>query len=1573
MGQGMVMDYDGGKHTIKFADGEIVTKTLDYKKAKFKVQSERYVNKFVARAMDDWAKEEMQSMERIEQVTIAKIKRKRKAAKTTLTADVSKEAKKKLGINALSERVNYAKSLVKAAGDTELGKKAGGHVARLLKRAETGVIERTPEEVEEDIEDLFKMLDMDSSDHVSGEELALLGPISGCELTSEQTSQIMAEMDVDGDGSIIFEEFHHWCVELGSELAKQVLQAYAKTKATEEELAFEVASELFEKMDAEQTGSITRDELIQLPTVADVHLEPEEMERFFKELSGRESSAEEDVDMDAFCEWMMGGSRIAKKVAGIDAETKKAQADAKNEDITDDISLHVICGQHTSIKGFVYDSPKFETVRACKGVHKGRWYYEVHIGEARNMQIGYALSGFSVEMGSGDGVGDKGAEGRSWAYDGGRQKKWSQGSISYAPRVKWRAGDTVGCLLDCDEQQLSFTLNGQSLGLAFEEVTASKTQRIFPAVSLKGGPHVIAFTDVLYQPEGYKLFTQAVDDGKAAWEQWLQTPVRDWLALRATQFGRAWVRADKFAKSLMSPEDMVGRPFMFQDTGLHGELSHYDPEEDVYIVLLEGTDGELGTGGQVLVQLKKNHLTQDPSFVQAHIDEYFEEYMRKFIDERDSKAIVAERAAASWTETCREEQRKKDDDPDRVEPEEIVLTKKQKKKMKAEALKEDPVEIAKREKQNAIIDLVDLDGNGDIELQELFILSQIRGYDLTEKDLKEGMKEMDADYSGVVSYDEFVRWLEAGSPIATRVWEQTKLDMLAEQESRVAVTYLTDAPILIGGHITDRSQGCTVRGARTVNGGRWYYEVLLGDKSSARIGFASTDWEPPDTDPPAALGDMGCTGQAWAYDGAERVKAYGGELVYGGRDIWHAGDVVGCLLDLDEGTITFSLNGVSLGVAFRAVKPERGESIFPACTLHGGPHWLRFGSREMDFKPENVRVFGTGRQEDAHSDKRESAARKRAYRKARREGEGMKAAWVSPMTLPSSAALEGVRVDVKGKGKGLVTEVDARGKHTIDFDNGAKLKTKLGDSGYSVLSASFIAGHVNAVMAGREERLFKQRMNLKLERAAKNALKGNGKQKKSKKNKGGGDDDDDDDDDDADEDGAEAQDDDLMEIEGEFDGDDFEADGRTDDEDIRRTGSGDERAERKKRKQERKEQAKLKKKDKKGKKGRRGKKGGSSEEEDDDELDEEDGAEEDIENNELAPYFVALLASRQTKEQHLIEGQRLSLEQDAAWLNPPNTEGDDAISPQDFVGRTIKYQKKGVGEVLEYLDGKKPKHLVHFSKGNSKVALDEQAILKGAFKVLDKEFVDTFVAQYEEQATVEWCIQECRRIEKEQRDKDRKAVRAAQIEEFTLKTEMAVAAVLAPGLAVSSGVKAAIPMAKSASKGIFMGLRGAFQATMALTEGVTKATNLVMAATDKGVQQMEKHMGMLTRKQINALCERLDDDEDGALSRFEIVKIGSVLQVALTDEDMQHMLRELRLDTGEVEAVDFEVVGQWLNSSDPVASVLRPLAKQELKELVDWVGNARAATEVSGPFLVSTAYIAAGGGAWFAADTLDGP
>ena len=54
------------------------------------------------------------------------------------------------------------------------------------------------------------------------------------------------------------------------------------------------------------------------------------------------------------------------------------------------------------------------------------------------------------------------------------------------------------------------------------------------------------------------------------------------------------------------------------------------------------------------------------------------------------------------------------------------------------------------------------------------------------------------------------------------------------------------------------------------------------------------------------------------------------------------------------------------------------------------------------------------------------------------------------------------------------------------------------------------------------------------------------------------------------------------------------------------------------------------------------------------------------------------------------------MKQQAAWVDPPAAESEDAISPQGYVGRFIKYEKKGIGEVMEFLDGKKQKHSVEF-------------------------------------------------------------------------------------------------------------------------------------------------------------------------------------------------------------------------------------------------------------------------------------
>ena len=48
---------------------------------------------------------------------------------------------------------------------------------------------------------------------------------------------------------------------------------------------------------------------------------------------------------------------------------------------------------------------------------------------------------------------------------------------------------------------------------------------------------------------------------------------------------------------------------------------------------------------------------------------------------------------------------------------------------------------------------------------------------------------------------------------------------------------------------------------------------------------------------------------------------------------WHPGDIVRVELDLDAGTISFAVNGISQGIAFTGVSGQ-GE-IFPACTFYG--------------------------------------------------------------------------------------------------------------------------------------------------------------------------------------------------------------------------------------------------------------------------------------------------------------------------------------------------------------------------------------------------------------------------------------------------------------------------------------------------------------------------------------------------------------------------------------------------------------------------------------------------------------
>uniref|UniRef100_A0A8C9TBS4 Ring finger protein 123 n=1 Tax=Scleropages formosus TaxID=113540 RepID=A0A8C9TBS4_SCLFO len=93
---------------------------------------------------------------------------------------------------------------------------------------------------------------------------------------------------------------------------------------------------------------------------------------------------------------------------------------------------------------------------------------------------------------------------------------------------------------------------------------------------------------------------------------------------------------------------------------------------------------------------------------------------------------------------------------------------------------------------------------------------------------------------------------------------------------------------------------------------------------------------------------VGDTPDSYAYDG-NRVRKWNVTTTNYGKS-WAAGDIVSCLIDLDEGTITFYLNGQSLGIAFSNIKMGPGIAYFPAISLSFKESVaFNFGSRPLRY------------------------------------------------------------------------------------------------------------------------------------------------------------------------------------------------------------------------------------------------------------------------------------------------------------------------------------------------------------------------------------------------------------------------------------------------------------------------------------------------------------------------------------------------------------------------------------------------------------------------------------------------
>jgi len=98
--------------------------------------------------------------------------------------------------------------------------------------------------------------------------------------------------------------------------------------------------------------------------------------------------------------------------------------------------------------------------------------------------------------------------------------------------------------------------------------------------------------------------------------------------------------------------------------------------------------------------------------------------------------------------------------------------------------------------------------------------------------------------------------------------------------------------------------------------GKWYYETELITANCLQVGWADASFAGHCS---ADRGDgVGDGPSSWAFDGWRRYRWHISATEWGCR--WQQGDIVGCLVDMDEMRISFTLNGraeeIGMGVAF---------------------------------------------------------------------------------------------------------------------------------------------------------------------------------------------------------------------------------------------------------------------------------------------------------------------------------------------------------------------------------------------------------------------------------------------------------------------------------------------------------------------------------------------------------------------------------------------------------------------------------------------------------------------------------
>uniref|UniRef100_A0A0N4ZPH7 Ryanodine receptor 44F n=1 Tax=Parastrongyloides trichosuri TaxID=131310 RepID=A0A0N4ZPH7_PARTI len=130
-----------------------------------------------------------------------------------------------------------------------------------------------------------------------------------------------------------------------------------------------------------------------------------------------------------------------------------------------------------------------------------------------------------------------------------------------------------------------------------------------------------------------------------------------------------------------------------------------------------------------------------------------------------------------------------------------------------------------------------------------------------------------------------------------------------------------------------------------VTSGKWYFEFEVLTNGFMRIGWADISCHPETK--------VGSDDKSYAFDGYLGKKWHQGAESYGKE--WKIGDIVGCFLDLNDRTISFSLNGELLldpsGSEMAFDNVINGDGFVPCMTLSAGQRArLNFGQESNSLK-----------------------------------------------------------------------------------------------------------------------------------------------------------------------------------------------------------------------------------------------------------------------------------------------------------------------------------------------------------------------------------------------------------------------------------------------------------------------------------------------------------------------------------------------------------------------------------------------------------------------------------------------